>query len=78
MRKGGVVSLKTTKKCPKCDSEDVLRIQGERQGYGAGNNIRIGLFGIVLTTRYLCCSCGYIEEWVDNPGEISRIRNSRR
>ena len=69
--------MKDTKRCPKCDSDDVLRLQGERQGYGAGNNIRIGLFGVVLPTKYLCCACGYIEEWVDDKSDIQRIKNSR-
>jgi len=69
--------MKNMRKCPKCDSDDVLRLQGERQGYGAGNNIRIGLFGQVLPTKYICCECGYLEEWVDEPGDIARIKKFR-
>lgn len=70
--------MKTTRRCPKCDSSDVLRIEGERQGYGIGDNVRTGVigFGQVVVTKYLCGNCGYIEEWVDDQYDISEIKKN--
>ncbi|MGO9473878.1 MAG: hypothetical protein ACLPWS_10820 [Rhodomicrobium sp.] len=32
--------MKTSKKCPKCQSRDIIRVSGEIGGYGSGNHIR--------------------------------------
>jgi len=69
--------MKTTKHCPKCSSNDVLRIQGTRQGYGLGNNIKIGIIGQVKPTKYVCGDCGFIEEWIDDPNDLLKIKKSR-
>lgn len=59
--------MKNTGKCPKCGCDDILRVEGDARAYGAGNNIPIGLtiFSAVLVPRYICCRCGYSEEWID-------------
>ena len=59
--------MKNTKRCPKCGGSDILRIEGKAGPYGSGNHIPVGLtnFSAVLVHRYLCCSCGYSEEWID-------------
>ena len=59
--------MKTTKTCPKCGSKDILRVEGKVDGYGAGNNIRVGwtYLSAVLVHRYVCCQCGFSEEWID-------------
>lgn len=53
--------------CPKCSSRDILFIKGKAGAYGSGNNIPVGMtiFSAVLVHRYVCCSCGYSEEWID-------------
>jgi len=68
--------MKNTKKCPKCQSNDVIKIPGTFQNEGYGNNIKAGFTGLsmVLVTKYLCCNCGYIEDWVDHPEDIKKIR----
>ena len=60
--------MKNTKICPKCQSPDVLRVEGHVGGYGAGNNIMLGksIFSAIALPRYVCCRCGYAEEWVDS------------
>lgn len=60
--------MKQSHQCPKCRSTDILRIDGEARAYGAGNNIMVGatIFSAVLVNRYVCCSCGYTEEWIDS------------
>ena len=59
--------MKHSKICPKCNGRDILRIEGQSKAYGAGNNIPVGMtiFSSVLVHRYLCCTCGYSEEWID-------------
>jgi len=27
----------------------------------------------VKVTRYLCCECGYSEEWIDNKEDIKKL-----
>lgn len=53
--------------CPKCTSQDILKIPGKAGPYGSGNNIMVGstIFSAVKVNRYLCCRCGYSEEWID-------------
>ena len=61
------VDMKNRKICPKCNSTDIIKIPGKAGAYGVGNNIQVGWsnFFAVLVHRYLCCSCGYSEEWID-------------
>ena len=68
--------MKNTKLCPKCKSNDILRIPGYRGAYGSGNNINIGIsvLSAVKVTRYLCCESGYSEEWIDNKEDIEKLR----
>lgn len=70
--------MKNTNKCPKCNSNDIIRVNGSTRGYGAGNNIMVGatIFSAVKVNRYICCHCGYSEEWIDNE-DIPKIKNSR-
>ena len=60
-------NMKNRKSCPKCNSTDIIKISGKAGAYGVGNNIQVGWsnFSAVLVHRYLCCSCGYSEEWID-------------
>lgn len=62
--------------CPKCTSNDVIRIPGQVGAYGTGNNIIAGLtlFSAVKVTRYLCGHCGFSEEWLDEAQSIDKIR----
>ncbi len=59
--------MKNTGKCPKCGGTDLVFVPGTKGAYGAGNNIQMGMtiFSAVLVNRYVCCSCGYSEEWID-------------
>ncbi len=59
--------MKINKKCPKCQSEDILFIPGNIGTFGTGNNIPIGISTLssVLVERYVCCECGFSEEWID-------------
>jgi len=68
--------MRTSKACPKCQSTDIVRIPGDVGGYGAGNNVMVGrtIISAVKVTRYLCASCGFIEEWVDSPDDLAKLK----
>ena len=66
--------MKNKKICPKCYGNKIIRIPGETGIYGVGNNISSGfLKGTVNVTRYMCCNCGYIEEWIDSKEDIIKL-----
>ena len=50
--------------CPKCNSSDIIKIGGNRMN----SNMMISLkkWGTMTAAidRYICLSCGFIEEWV--------------
>lgn len=59
--------MKNTEHCPKCGNSDIIRIKGSAGAYGSGNNIPLGRsnFSAVSVNRYVCCNCGFTEEWID-------------
>jgi predicted nucleic-acid-binding Zn-ribbon protein len=71
--------MKNSKICPKCQSADILRFDGYTGPYGSGNNLMVGatVFSGVNVNRYICCSCGYTEEWIDLE-DIERVKKSRK
>ena len=71
--------MKNSKMCPKCQSVDIVRIDGYAGAYGAGNNVMVGMsiFSAVNVNRYVCCNCGFTEEWIDKE-DIAKIANSKK
>lgn len=71
--------MKNQKVCPKCGGSDILIIDGYVGGHGAGNNIMLGasIFSAIDVDRYICCSCGYTEEWV-NMEDMEKIKKSKK
>ncbi len=63
--------------CPKCGSKDIVRVNGYVGSYGEGNNMNLGAFAKINVNRYICCNCGYSEEWID-PEDIPRILRSKK
>ena len=68
--------MKVRKMCPKCSGTDILRIEGKAGAYGSGNNIPTGMtiFSAVPVHRYVCCRCGYSEEWIDKE-DIRKLKD---
>lgn len=68
--------MKNTHICPKCNSDDIIKIPGKVGAYGSGNNILAGMafLSAVLVDRYVCCDCGYSEEWIDKK-DIPTLKN---
>lgn len=71
--------MKTTKRCPKCQSTDIVRIDGYAGAYGTGNNVMVGksIFSAVNVNRYICCFCGFTEEWID-AADLPKIKESKK
>ncbi|MEV0133793.1 hypothetical protein AB0H83_35675 [Dactylosporangium sp. NPDC050688] len=68
--------MRYTHTCPKCRASSIARVPGGSNAYGAGNYIPVGLttFSAVPIARYLCLNCGYVENWVDNPADLVKLR----
>jgi uncharacterized OB-fold protein len=56
--------MKNTKICPKCGSREILRVKDGGGDYT--NALLLGFLSMVYVPRYVCCDCGYVEEWVDS------------
>ena len=76
LHKGKLRAMKNTHTCPKCNSQEILRIEGRMGGYSGGNDIPAGGFSFrtVKVTRYLCGSCGFSEEWIDAPEDLHKLK----
>ena len=59
--------MKHSKKCPKCAGTDLVKIEVEPMKYRYGAQIPGGwtLLSAIPVPRYVCCSCGYSEEWIN-------------
>ncbi len=59
--------MKNTHTCPKCKSGDIVRVEGSTGSTGSGNHIQVdwSIFSAIPVHRYVCCSCGFSEEWID-------------
>ncbi|MBE6636537.1 MAG: hypothetical protein E7618_01895 [Ruminococcaceae bacterium] len=71
--------MKYSKVCPKCRQSDIVRIDGYTGAYGTGNNVMVGqtIFSAVNVHRYICCSCGFTEEWIDRE-DIEKVKTSKK
>jgi DNA-directed RNA polymerase subunit RPC12/RpoP len=67
--------MKNTGTCPKCNGKVVIKIPGAAGAYGSGNNIPAGvtIFSSVKVSRYLCGTCGFSEEWIDNHDDLTKL-----
>ena len=67
--------MKNTKACAKCGSRDIVVIPGGVGGPYMGDNVHVGFLRMpVEVARYLCCVCGFVEEWIENPEDIKTLK----
>ena len=71
--------MKRTGMCPKCGSAEIARIPDNGR-YANGNNIYLKS-AVVLADRipmikYVCCDCGYVENWVEQRHELDEIKKA--
>ena len=68
-----------TRICPKCGARGIQRIPDNPGRDTAGNNIyttTLTRSGKIPVIRYVCLSCGYVENWVENPEQLEKLRRS--
>lgn len=69
--------MKQTGRCPKCGSLVIVRVPDHPYRHASGNNIYTSTFtliGKIPVIRYVCCDCGYVENWVEAQAERTEIR----
>lgn len=57
----------------------IVRVPDNPSRYTSGNNIyttTVTLFGKIPVIRYVCCNCGYVENWVENRHELAEIKKT--
>ena len=56
--------MRNTQQCPKCESTDVIMIEGQR--FNQTQIISLTKWGAAnaVLDRYLCANCGFTEEWI--------------
>lgn len=47
--------MKNTKICTKCQSTNVVRVDGYYGSHGGGNHVVTGFLSAVNVNRYVCC-----------------------
>lgn len=70
--------MKNTGRCTKCGSANIVRVPDNPYRHASGNNIYTStatLMGKIPVIRYVCCECGYVENWVEREHELRKIMN---
>ena len=70
--------MKNSKRCSKCGSTDIVHIPDNPNRYASGNKIyttTVTLMGKIPVIRYVCCDCGYVENWIEKRVELNKIKN---
>ena len=64
---------------PRDRGRQVEAMGGYTGAYGSGNNIMVGatIFSGVNVNRYICCTCGYTEEWIDKE-DMEKVKSGKR
>ena len=64
--------MKQSRQCSKCSSPGVIRVPASM--WNEDNKIPVGLLSMVKTTRYVCLTCGFVEEWVESLEDREKLR----
>lgn len=70
--------MKYSKSCPKCNSTNIAYVPDNAHRY-LSNSIYItknAFVERVPVTRYVCCDCGYVENWAENLMQLSKIKKN--
>jgi len=71
--------MKNARICPKCASQNIVRVPDHPFRHASGNNIytsTVTLLGKIPVIRYVCCDCGYVENWVEQCRELEEIQRN--
>jgi len=59
--------------CPKCKSNNISEIGSDI----LGTRIKTGALSFASASYYVCCQCGYIEEWITDKKDLEKISAKR-
>jgi len=62
--------------CPKCRSTDVRVGPPNGRQRGPMNKFAVSFWKNVVPERYICMSCGYMEQYVSDPADRAAIASS--
>ena len=71
--------MKNGNLCPKCGSRHIVRVPDNPRRHASGNNIyttRATLLGKIPVIRYVCCNCGYTENWVETRRDLEKLKET--
>ena len=61
--------MKNSGNCPKCKSNNISEIKSD----SLGARISTGALSIASVSYYVCCQCGYVEEWITEKKDLEKI-----
>ncbi len=53
----------------------IALIKGGNNWSGMHNKVRLNQFKAFPVSRYVCCLCGYSEEWIENQKHLDKLHN---
>jgi len=59
--------------CPKCQNTEIAIVEGGAFKGNIYNTLSYGLTTIYLT-RYVCTTCGFTENYIDDPKSLQKIK----
>jgi len=69
--------MKNSGVCSKCQSGNIVKFEGVIGR--PGEQVQIGFIttSAVPMHKYVCCNCGFVEEWIDNEN-LEKVEKSKR
>ena len=67
--------MKNLKFCPKCQSHNIVNIENSPL-HTQFTSIKTGFMTIADIDVYVCCDCGYFEQYVKNTSDLEKIKNA--
>lgn len=62
--------MRKSNRCIKCGSNKITKIC-DKSRYN--NAININAFKVAISTKYVCCECGYFEEYFESEEDLKNI-----
>lgn len=68
--------MKNTHICPKCNSNNIVKVPDTESINTI--SIAVSLLHSAKVSRYVCCDCGFAEEWIENKTDLEKIKTKYR
>ncbi len=64
--------MRNTHRCPKCGGTEIITVEP-----GLYNSFPVGFVTQAKLERWVCCTCGFSEEWVEQD-KLDKVREYYR